>query len=141
MISREVSVFINRSIQDVWDYSADFARAGEWQAGVVRSEMYDPVGVGATGIFVQKFMGREIESDIEITAYDPPYQVCFRTLSGPISFAGCQNYQEENGGTWVTVAIEGEPGGFFKIAEGMVANQLEKSVQGDLENLKAIMEG
>jgi hypothetical protein len=41
----------------------------------------------------------------------------------------------------VTVAIEGEAGGFFKVAEGMVANQLEKSVQSDLENLKAIMEG
>lgn len=141
MISVEVSVFIDRPVQEVWDFASDIERTQEWQQDVIRAEMNGPLAVGATGVFVQKFMGREIENEMEITGYDPPYEMCFTTTSGPIAFEGCQRTVEQDGGTLASFVVEAEVGGFFKVAEGMVAKQLESSLQRDLESLKAIMEG
>jgi hypothetical protein len=141
MIYKEVSVFVARPIEEVFDYLSDFSRAQEWQHDVIRAEMYGDWAVGATGVFVQKFLGRELENEFEVTLYDPPYEVCFRTTSGPVAFEGCQRCEEQEGGTLVTQNIEVEVGGFFKVAEGMVGNQLESSLQKDFENLKAILEG
>jgi hypothetical protein len=36
--------------------------------------------------------------------------------------------------------VDGEPKGFFKLAEGMVAGQLEKSLAEDGQKLKEILE-
>ena len=141
MISTEVSVFINRPVQEVYDFASDFAKTQEWQQDVIRSEMNGPLAIGTTGVFVQKFMGREIENDVEITGVDPPYELCFKSTSGPISFEGCQRTVEQDDGTLASFVVEAEVGGFFKVAEGLVAKQLESTLQRDLENLKAIMEG
>ena len=143
MISFTKQIWINRSIEDVFDFSTAFENNHLWTSGLVRSEQTSdgPLGVGTTGIFVQKFMGREMENDVEVTAYDRPYQACMSSTSGPISFAGCQSYEEQEGGTLFTFSVEAEAGGFFKVAEGMVRKQMETQFEGDLVTLKTIMEG
>jgi hypothetical protein len=143
MISATSSVFINRPVEEVFEFTAAFENSHLWQGDLIRSEQTSdgPLGVGATGIFAQKFMGREMENTVEVTVYDPPYQMCFRSTSGPIAFEGCQTCESVDGGTQFTVAIEGEAGGFFKVAEGMVQKQLASSLERDNNNLKAVLEG
>jgi carbon monoxide dehydrogenase subunit G len=141
MISKEISVFVARPVEEVFHFMNDFSRVQEWQEDVIRAEIHGDWAVGATGVFVQKLMGREINSDFEVTAYDPPNEVCFASTAGPVSFVGCQRCVAQEGGTLLTTTIEAEVGGFFKVAEGIVGNQLESSFQRDFDNLKALMEG
>jgi hypothetical protein len=141
VISKEVSVFVARPIGEVFDYMTDLSKAHEWGDDVVRAEAHGDPAVGMTGVYVQKFMGREVENEVEVTAYNPPYELCYRTTAGPVSFEGCQRCEEQDGGTLVSQSVNAEVGGFFKVAEGMVANQLESSMQKDFDNLKAILEG
>jgi len=114
-----------------------------WQMDVTHSEKTSggPLGVGTTGVFAQKVMGREISNTVEVTAYDPPYQMCFSTTSGPVSFEGCQVCEEYEGGTLFTLDMTGEAGGFFKVAEGMLQKQVQSSFERDLNMLKQVMEG
>jgi hypothetical protein len=49
--------------------------------------------------------------------------------------------EPQDGGTRLTTSIAGEPTGFFKMAEGMFTNQLEKSIEQDTERLKRLLEG
>jgi len=44
-------------------------------------------------------------------------------------------------GTKITTVVEGEPKGFFKLAEGLVVSSLEKNLEEDQNHLKAILEG
>jgi uncharacterized membrane protein len=141
MFQVSVSVFINRAIQDVFDYSLDPANTPAWQTDVVEHVHDGDMVAGSTGRFVQKFMGREIDSNYEVTSINPPYESCFQTTSGPVQFQGCQRYEEVDGGTQMTFEVEGEPGGFFKVAEGMVRKQLASTLERDLNTLKAVMEG
>jgi len=39
------------------------------------------------------------------------------------------------------VHAEGEPGGFFKLAEPIVARASERQLKGDFETLKDLLEG
>jgi hypothetical protein len=50
-------------------------------------------------------------------------------------------FEDSGGGTKMTTRVDGEPTGFFKIAEGMVKGQLEKSLEEDSRRLKGILEG
>ena len=43
-------------------------------------------------------------------------------------------------GTKITTVVEGEPKGFFKLAEGLVVSSLEKNLEEDQNHLKAILE-
>jgi hypothetical protein len=143
VITASASVFINRSPEDIFEFASDFESSHLWQEDVIRSEQTSegPVGVGSTGVFGQKLLGREVENEMEVTAYEPPTRLCFRTTSGPISFEGCQICEAQDGGTLFTLEIEGEVGGFFKLAEGMVQKQVVSSFERDLNNLKSVMEG
>ena len=43
-------------------------------------------------------------------------------------------------GTQLTLVIEGQPGGFFKMAEPLVVRLAKRSYEEDLNNLKEMLE-
>ena len=142
MFSVDKSVHIDKPAADVFSFVSDFANDAKWQSGVVRSEQTSagPLGKGTTGQTVQKFMGRELKNDLEGTTFEPPKRFGAKTTSGPVQFEVMCTLEEMGGGTHMTVHMEGEPGGFFKVAEGMVKNELNKSLDTDLAKLKQMLE-
>ncbi|MFH1185663.1 MAG: SRPBCC family protein [Chloroflexota bacterium] len=143
MISVEKSVQVNRPIGEVFAYATDISKNAEWSADIVRAEQTSPgpVGVGATSVLVQKFLGKEMKNDVAVTVYDPPHRFGFKTTSGPVQFEGMQTFEEVEGGTRMTFSMKGEAGGFFKVAEGLLGKEVEKSFERDLKTLKAKLEG
>ena len=142
MFTFEKSIFINRPVSDVFAYATDPANDAQWQDVEFSEQTSDgPLGAGSTMHSVSKFMGREMDIAAEVTVYDPPNQFSFRTSSGPIQFEAQQTYESQEGGTLLTFSGEAEVGGFFKVAEGMVAKQAESRMEADLGNLKALLEG
>jgi uncharacterized protein YndB with AHSA1/START domain len=142
MFTFEKSVFIDRPVEDVFAFASDPANDTQWQ-DLELSEMTSdgPVGPGSTFRSVSKFMGREMDITAELIVYDPPNQFSFQTTSGPIQFTAHQTFQSQSSGTLMTLSGEVEVGGFFKVAEGMVAKQAESRMESDLANLKALLEG
>jgi carbon monoxide dehydrogenase subunit G len=142
MFSVDKSVHIDKPAADVFSFVSDFANDAKWQSGVVRSEQTSagPLGKGTTGQTVQKFMGRELKNDLLVTTFEPPKRFGAKTTSGPVQFEVMCTLEEMGGGTHMTVHMEGEPGGFFKVAEGMVKNELNKSLDTDLAKLKQMLE-
>ena len=49
-------------------------------------------------------------------------------------------YEAAGSGTKYTTRVVGDTKGFFKLAEGLVASQLEKSLAEDAERLKELLE-
>ena len=142
MFSVEKSVHIDKPASDVFAFISDFSNDAKWQHGLVSSKQTSdgPMGVGATGQTVQKFMGREMKNDLLVTTYEPPKRFGAKTTSGPVQFEMMCTLEEMSGGTHVTVHMQGEPGGFFKVAEGMVKNELNKTLDNDFAKLKQVLE-
>ena len=142
MFTIEKSIFINRPQQEVFDYASDPVNAGKWQSQILSSEWSSesPHGVGSTQRGVTRFLGRDIESNSEITVWDPPNQHGFKVVGGPVQVEGGMKFAAEGNGTKVTMSGQIEAGGFFKLAEGLVKKQLESQFVTNLEALKLLLE-
>ena len=142
MIDFENSVLINRPQQEVFDFFVNPTNDAKWQSGTEHAEWSSegPHGVGSTQHSVSKLLGRKIDMTVEFTDWDPPKQLGFKTVGGPLSIEGTVKFESQENGTLLTQSGQGEFGGFFKIAEGLAAKQLLKQVDTDFNALKLALE-
>ena len=141
MITVERSVIINKPVEVVFAYVSDTANDPKWQSGVESVILEGPPNVvGSKYTEVRKFMGQEMKSTLEVTAFMANTKIAAKVIKGPVPFEATITFEASGSGTRVTTHIEGEPKGFFKIAEGALRGQLEKSLEQDGEHLKAILE-
>ena len=142
MFKFEKSIMINRPQQEVFDFVTDLANDSKWQTGIVSVERTSegPIGAGSTWRYKLKFMGREMEAEIELTSYDPPNQASVKSIGGPVPFQNTYTFESKDGGTQMTFSGQAEIGGFFKMAEGLVGKQMEKQMEADGAALKKLLE-
>ena len=63
-----------------------------------------------------------------------------KVLEGPVPYEVTIQLEAANGGTKMTTHLDGEPNGFFKLAQGAVQSQLDKPLEGDMQRLKEQLE-
>jgi len=143
MIKVESSVVIGRPVEEVFAFVADPANNAKWQEGLIESRLESPgpMGLGSKITDVRKFIGRKLESQLEVTAFEPGKRVSLKVVKGPLPFEVTQTFEPEAGGTRLGFVAQGEPAGFFKLAEGMVKKQLEDQLTENASRLKKALEG
>lgn len=142
MYKFESSVYIQRPPEEVFEYYSDPSNQRNWQSGVESAEWTSegPHGAGSTLKSVSNFLGRKIEADLEITAWDPPRQMAYKTVNGPMPFETTATLEAQGDGTLLTHQVQGEFGGFFKLAEGLVGKQAQRTIETSAEALKLLLE-
>ena len=140
MVRIEFTVEVKRPPSDVFAYLTDVANLPEWQSSAIEASADGPMAVGTRISEVRKFLGRRMESTVEVTEYEPDAKFSLKTVSGPVPFEVSHTLRGEDGGTNLTFVGVGEPGGFFKLAEPLVAKQAERQFKGDFETLKDLLE-
>ena len=142
MLNIESSIVINRPIEEVFAVLSDLENNPKWDPGFheVEKTSQGPIGVGTTWRAVQSVLSRRIESEAEVTEYEPNRKFAVKTKAGPIPAQVQMTFASVEGGTQVNMRFEGEPGGFFKLAEPLVGNMVKRSFETDLANLKDLME-
>ena len=141
MIRIQASVTVNRPLEEVFRFMTDNQNALQWQSGLLEARVTnDVVGVGKTWVDVVQVLGRRIEIASELTEFEPLRVVGFKSTSGPIPIEGHYSYEPIGQGTKVTFTLQGEPGGFFKLAEPLVARSTQRQWETNLANLKDLLE-
>jgi carbon monoxide dehydrogenase subunit G len=142
MFETRNSIFIKRPLQDVFNLITDPAKTSFWQSMTESAEWSSngSHGVGSTQRVVARFLGRKIESEIEVTAWEPPHRIDWKFVNGPYPAEVSNTLEPQGEGTLLTSQSQGEMGSFFKLAEGLVARQLEKQLDANFETLKLLME-
>lgn len=138
----EASVVINRPAEEVSAYLNDIRNAPEWQSGLLEAEQTSegPVGVGTTFRGVLLFLGRRLEWTSELTEYEPNRKWKEKIAAGRLSLEQSLTFEPVEGGTRVTLVGEGEPRGFFRLADPIVVRMMQRDVEGNLARLKDILE-
>jgi uncharacterized protein YndB with AHSA1/START domain len=138
----QVTTFINRPPQEVFDFATNPANSAQWQNGTESAQWSSegPVGVGSIVHSVGRMLGREFVMDIEITQWNPPNVWGQKGNSGPLKFENTNKFESKDGGTLLIQSFQGEVGGFFKVAEGLAIKQLQKQVETDGNALKMLLE-
>ncbi len=138
----EKSITINCKPEQAFALGTDINKAATWQAGIVEAKTTSEGawGVGTTYAWTQKAMGQTMETRGEVTVWNPPSAYEWKATKSPFPLAGGMKFQADGGGTLVSMFFDAEPGGFFKLAEGMIRSQMEKQLDDNLEALKKALE-
>ena len=140
MIQFEFSLDIDRPPAEVFAYITDAERLPEWQSSAVEAHWQGEKARGTRIKEVRKFLGRRMDSELEVTEYEPDRRFALKVLSGPVPFTVSQVLEARDGGTRLTFVGEGEPGGFFKLAEPIVGRVAERQFRSDFETMKDLLE-
>jgi hypothetical protein len=157
MPNHEASVVIKRSVEEVFAFVENPKNELIWRHSRVEADVEtvvdakdDPddglggeIGLGATGREVSKSLGNKFESTWEITEYEQNKKVVYRSASGPGKYESVWTYESVDGGTNVTVATEWElidRENIGRMSDRVLEKTYRKSVDGDLQTLKRLLE-
>ena len=133
---------IERPPSEVFNYLTNIANLPEWQGGVLeaRKESEGDVSVGTRFVEVRKFLGRQLESTLEVTEHERDRRFSLKVISGPVPFDVRHTLEPAGAGTRVHIEVEGDPGGFFRVAAPLVAMQGRRQLENDFGTMKTLLE-
>jgi carbon monoxide dehydrogenase subunit G len=141
----EEGIVIDRPPEAVFEFVTTPEKDYLWMATAVerKPEPAGPIGVGSRIRAVDKFLGRRIESTLEITEHEPSRRSAIR-LEGPIKARGSYDLQPLDGRTrfvW-TLGAESGLGGLYlgKLTDPLVTLLFRRRVRFDLRRLKETLE-
>ena len=142
MINLDFGVLIDRPMKDVFAFVSNPNNMSKWNLAIVSLEQVNPgkVDVGSKFKTVGEMMGRRIEGDMQITAYEPDTKCGFQVTAGPMQVNLTLTLKTVGTGTKVSLNAQGNPGGLFKLAEGVMAGQVKSMMEGNLARLKIALE-
>jgi carbon monoxide dehydrogenase subunit G len=142
MINLDLGVLIDRPQKDVFAFVANPNNMAKWNSAVVSLEQITPGAVGVDAKFksVGEMMGRRIEGEVQVTAFEPDSKCAFQMNAGPMQVNIALSFKTVGTGTKVGINAQGNPAGFFKIAEGMLAGRVKAMMEENLARLKSVLE-
>ena len=142
MARAEASLVINRPIDKVFAYMADILKGTEWQSELleVHQTSSGPLGIGTTLKEIRRLLGRNMETAFTITEYEPDIKLGFTSTSGPIQMHAYYDLDGSGDGTKVTMTVEAELTGVFKMTEPLVVHTANRQMAIDIAKLKNILE-
>ena len=70
----------------------------------------------------------------------PNKKIVCRVVSGPMPAEGIFNFEDIDGATKITMTMEVQIGGFFKLAEPLVVRMFKSQLEAEYANLKDLLE-
>jgi uncharacterized protein YndB with AHSA1/START domain len=140
MVKFEISTHINRPVAEVFKYFADPTKLPEWNSVVEEATPSEtPVRVGTKIQTRARFLGRKIDSPTVVSEYELNKRYTNKSEK-PFPLTITNTFEAEGGGTKVVAIFDGEPGGFFKVGEPILARIAKKQFQAQLETAKELLE-
>lgn len=141
-INVTAEVLIERPRAEVAAFMFDPSKDAVWTTGVVEARPLQEglLETGARVERVSKFLGRRLEYLIEVTGHSTGEFVEMLTKE---PFEMRVRYELEDAGTDATrarIRAAGGGTGFFKLAAPLLGTMVRRSIQNDLENLKAFLD-
>ena len=142
MINLDLGTLIDRPVKDVFAFVANLNNMSKWNSAVVSLQQVTPgtVGVGTKFKSVGEMMGRRIEGEVQVTAYEPDTKTGFQMNAGPVQMNVTIAFKPVGTGTKVSLNAQGNPGGLFKLAEPIMAGRVKSMMEENLARLKTQLE-
>lgn len=143
LIRVDLTVEVNRPVEEVFAYVTDPAKLGAWQTNLVSvtKETEGPVGPGTRFREVRRApFGRTAEAIVEVSAYEANRRFDLRIVSGPLPIDGRNEFTAVDGATRIEFVAEGELRGALRLAGPVLGHLLRRQFDGDYTRLKDALE-
>jgi carbon monoxide dehydrogenase subunit G len=142
MINLDLGVLIDKPVKDVFAFITNPSNMSKWNSAVVSLEQVTPgnVGVGTKFKSVGEMLGRRIEGEMQVIAFEPDSKYGFQMNAGPVQVNVTLTFKTVGTGTKLSLNAQGNPGGLFKLAEGVLQGRVKTMMEENLARLKSQLE-
>ena len=136
-------IVINKPRDEVAGFASDPENDSTWIGGIVEAKTLTdpPFGVGTKVARVASFLGRKMHYAPEVFEYEPNALIAMSTDQPfPMTIRYKFTDAGSDGGTKMTIRVQGEGGGFYKVAAPLLGMMVKRNVSKDLERLKVLLE-
>src|SRR5574342_320631 len=132
MIKNEVTIHINRPVEQVFTFLADTKNLRSWQSNLVENEQLteEPLRVGSRFREVRRTGPGNSEIQAELTVFEPNKRFATKTLTKP-QVTVSYTFDEENGGTRITYKFIMITSGLMRLLEPLIAGSMKKDTDSD----------
>ena len=144
MESHQVSVVINRPIEEVFENATCLRSCVRWMTTMTAADKVTEgnVGVGTMYQHKAKFMGINVDTYPTIRKYDPPKELVFGDPNSIVPYEVAFTFTPVEGGTRFDVTLEsGSKGLINGIARPILNKAFTRQMQSDMDTLKELLEG
>jgi carbon monoxide dehydrogenase subunit G len=137
-VKYEHEIEIERPPEDVYAFLSNPENLPRWQHEVLEVRRKNDTEFTE----VRTFIGRRVESTIEVTAAEPGREFAIRAGAGPVHFA-VRHLLEPAGEGRTRLRVEGESegaGGVFKLGGRLLHRAVERRAREDFQRLKELLE-
>lgn len=143
MARAEVGAHIDRPPDEVFAFVSDVTNNPLWRKNVVRAEWFDdgPMRLGRRGSHTQHLLGRDWTVIGEVIEWDPPRQVTFQAVQGPVKARSWVRVEPDGEGSMVTGGADGGfSGPIGRLLTRLAQPRMVKQAHIDLQALRARLE-
>ena len=135
---------IQRPVDDVFAFVADFRNGPEWQAGIEDLRV-EPDGQAQVGTRIRerrRLQGHVIDLSYTVTALEPGRRIEVRSAGGPVGYSGVQHFEsvEGNAGTRLRFQLDVQLTGGMRLLAGFIGPAIRRQVESDLDRLAWLLE-
>ena len=137
----ENSVIISQPVEQVFEFVTNVRNNTKWQTDILELEMTSEnhFGPGATYRCVNRFLGKNIESEGVITDYAPDNACCIRITTGSFTGECSMFFQAVEDGTKFTASGDLDMR-YFKLLKMIAKRKINQQIKKDMLKLKYILE-
>lgn len=142
MINLDFSALIDRPVSNVFAFVSNPNNMAKWNSAVVSIQQVTPgeVGIGTKFKTIGEAMGRKLEGELQVQAYEPDTKCGFQLQAGPMQMNLTMLFKTVGTGTKLSLNVQGNPAGVFKLAEGVMTGQVKSLMEGNFTRLKSVLE-
>jgi hypothetical protein len=128
-------------VDKVFTYVTSVENHTAWQTGILEAKVTPagPIGVGSTYHYTTKVMGKNYETQLQVSAFEPNKKWSVKTIGVPRSVETVYLFEPTGNTTKLTISME-LAGGYPAAAEGMVKQQMAKSLEDQGKRIKQLVE-
>ena len=136
------SVIIARPIDEVFAYMANYENLPFWTVGVTASRRLSEgeVTTGSRYCIVGTLLGRSVESNYIVTRFERGKRLEGTMTSPMFGFSESYSFEPDPVGTRVTLRVEVQPAGIFRLIGPVMAVGVRRQITADHHRLKHLLE-
>ena len=140
----ELSIVINRRIEDVFAFLSNLENDPKWRREWVDAMKTSEglMSVGARFSLFNEMFGKRNEVVYEVSTYEPNHIVSWKTISGPLPLTFQRVFEQVESGTQVHFRYEADRDRMpliFKLLKPLIVASGKQALQGDVPKLKELM--
>lgn len=141
MIKHEVTIHLNRPVEQVFAFLADTRKVSSWQSSLIELEQLTegPLRAGSRFREVRRTGPRQSEIQAEITDFEANKRFATKTITKP-QVTVSYSLEGEDGGTRLNYKFVMLTSGMMRLLEPLIAGSIKKDTDLDFQSLKRILE-